>query len=173
MLEKDNAITAKVNFKKMKTKYIFLLLSIVIFGIYGFINTEDPDSEYTSIEELRKAYSSGDYSKWPKPVLDATIDKKKIKDIGVLPKVEFPKDNPYSEAKAKLGKMLFFDPRLSSSGQIACASCHNPELAWTDNLTRAFGHNRQNSKRNSMTILNVAFAQPLFWDGRAKSLEDQ
>jgi cytochrome c peroxidase len=158
----------------MKTTYIYILFFVVLFGIFGFIKMDkNTDAEYTSIDELRKAYSSGDYSKWPKPVLDPSIDKKKFKDIGVLPKVEFPKDNPYSEAKAKLGKMLFFDPRLSSSGQIACVSCHNPELAWTDNLTRAFGHNRQNSKRNSMTILNVAFAKPLFWDGRAKSLEDQ
>ena len=90
-----------------------------------------------------------------------------------MQEVVFPADNLYSKEKEQLGKLLFFDPRLSGSLQIACASCHNPELAWTDNLTRSFGHNRQNSKRNSMSILNVAFAQPLFWDGRASSLEDQ
>ena len=131
------------------------------------------DAGYTDITTLKQAYSSGDYSQWPVPFLDESIDKSTFQDIGVLPKVEHPDYNPYSEEKAKLGKTLFFDPRLSVSGQIACASCHNPELGWTDNTTRSFGHNRQTGPRNAMTILNVAFAHELFWDGRAKSLEDQ
>ncbi|WP_246085370.1 cytochrome-c peroxidase [Paucihalobacter ruber] len=128
---------------------------------------------YTDITSLKQAYSSGDYSQWPEPTLDESIDKSNFEDIGVLPKVEHPDYNPYSEEKAKLGKTLFFDPRLSVSGQIACASCHNPELGWTDNTTRSFGHDRQTGPRNAMTILNVAYAHELFWDGRAKNLEDQ
>jgi cytochrome c peroxidase len=131
------------------------------------------DAGYTDITTLKQAYSSGDYSQWPEPFLDESIDKSTFQDIGVLPKVEHPSYNPYSEEKVKLGKTLFFDPRLSVSGQIACASCHNPELGWTDNTTRSFGHDRQTGPRNAMTILNVAYAHELFWDGRAKSLEDQ
>ena len=87
--------------------------------------------------------------------------------------MDYPEHNKYSKEKAFLGKTLFFDPRLSVSGQIACASCHNPELGWTDNLTRSFGHNRQSGKRNAMTIMNTGYATSLFWDGRATSLEDQ
>lgn len=147
-----------------------IILSIVIL-VYSCNQKEK--SNYISIDGLRQVYSSGNYDSWPEPTLDSTINKETFKDIGVLPKVEHPEYNPYSEAKAKLGKTLFFDPRLSVSGQIACASCHNPELGWTDNSTRSFGHDRQTGMRNSMTILNVAFAHELFWDGRAKSLEDQ
>ena len=130
-------------------------------------------NNYTPVENLKALYSSGDESKWPKAQLDSLVDKSTFQDIGELPDVIHPDYNPYSVEKAKLGKTLFFDPRLSVSGQIACASCHNPELGWTDNLTRSFGHDRQTGGRNSMTILNSAFAHTLFWDGRATSLEDQ
>lgn len=129
--------------------------------------------KYQDISFLRTIYSQPDANKWPKPHLDTLIDKATFKDIGVLPKIKYPEDNKYSKEKKKLGKTLFFDPRLSKSGQIACASCHNPELGWTDNSTRSFGHDRQTGGRNSMTILNVGHVKDLFWDGRAKSLEDQ
>lgn len=151
---------------------LFYLTICLSFSIFWSCKDKH-DKGYTDITTLRQVYSSGDYSQWPEPFLDESIDKSNFQDIGLLPKVEYPDYNPYSEEKAKLGKTLFFDPRLSVSGQIACASCHNPELGWTDNSTRSFGHDRQTGMRNSMTILNVAYAHELFWDGRAKSLEDQ
>jgi len=144
---------------------------LLLISLTAYKSAEEPD--YIDIQELRKLYSGGDASKWPSPLLDPSVDKAKFQDIGVLPAVPYPAYNPYSKEKESLGKILFFDPRLSLSGQIACASCHNPELGWTDNVTRSFGHDRQNGKRNSMTILNSAYATSLFWDGRAKSLEDQ
>ncbi|WP_233074080.1 cytochrome-c peroxidase [Flavobacterium sp. IB48] len=151
--------------KKLIIPILFLL------SLMAYKSLENPD--YIDIQELRKRYSSGDASKWPAAALHENIDKSKFQDIGVLPAVPYPAYNPYSKEKESLGKILFFDPRLSRSGQIACASCHNPELGWTDNLTRSFGHDRQTGKRNSMTILNSAYATSLFWDGRASSLEDQ
>lgn len=123
------------------------------------------------IDKLRLAYSSGDNTNWPKPILDPS--EPLFTEIGHLPKVEFPRDNPYSEDKASLGRTLFYDPRLSSSNQIACASCHDPELGWTDNRKLSFGHDRQLGSRNAMTIMNIAYATSLFWDGRASTLEDQ
>lgn len=152
-------------------KKIFLL--IISFSLFFSCKQKEKNNQYENITELRKMYSQPDATKWPKPHLDSLIDKSTFEDIGVLPEVEYPEDNQYSKEKKKLGKTLFFDPRLSKSGQIACASCHNPELGWTDNSTRSFGHNRQTGGRNSMTILNVAYADELFWDGRAESLEDQ
>jgi cytochrome c peroxidase len=146
--------------------YYFLLLLVTI-------SCQQKQSEYTPIDELRDLYSQPDASKWPAPTLDSLVEKENFKDIGVLGEVPYPDYNPYSNEKKQLGKALFFDPRLSESGQIACASCHNPELGWTDNLTRSFGHKRQTGKRNAMTIMNSGFAHELFWDGRAKSLEDQ
>ncbi|WP_289057834.1 cytochrome c peroxidase [uncultured Flavobacterium sp.] len=151
--------------KKLIIPILFLL------SLTAYKSLENPD--YIDIQELRKRYSSGDASNWPAATLHENIDKSKFQDIGVLPAVPYPAYNPYSKEKESLGKILFFDPRLSRSGQIACASCHNPELGWTDNLTRSFGHDRQTGKRNSMTILNSAYASSLFWDGRASSLEDQ
>lgn len=153
---------------KLKTLIIPIVL---LLSLTAYKTVEQPD--YIDITELRKLYSSGDASKWPAAELHENIDKSKFEDIGVLPAVPYPDYNPYSKEKEALGKILFFDPRLSLSGQIACASCHNPELGWTDNLTRSFGHDRQTGKRNSMTILNSAYAKTLFWDGRASSLEDQ
>ena len=87
--------------------------------------------------------------------------------------VPAPADNPITAQKAALGKALFFDPRLSGSGAIACASCHNPALGWQDGLPRGVGHNGALLPRRTPTILNVAWAEPLFWDGRADTLEEQ
>lgn len=154
----------------MKLKKLILPV-VLLLSLTAYKSIEEP--EYIDIQELRKLYSSGDPSTWPKAQLHENVDKTTFQDIGVLPPMPYPVYNPYSEEKQSLGKILFFDPRLSLSGQIACASCHNPELGWTDNLTRSFGHDRQTGKRNSMTILNSGYATSLFWDGRAKSLEDQ
>lgn len=153
-----------------KIKIIVVLMAFFLFGFVKFIDTKQ---EYISIQDLRKMYSSGDTKNWPKAILDKTVDTANFVDIGVLPKIVFPQNNLYTKEKADLGKMLFFDPRLSSSGQISCANCHNPELGWTDNLTRSFGHDRQTGARNAMTILNVGYATSFFWDGRAGSIEAQ
>ncbi|WP_178991133.1 cytochrome-c peroxidase [Winogradskyella schleiferi] len=150
-------------------KHIILSICLAFF----FLSCKNENNQLENVSYLRDIYSQPDASKWPEPHLDSLIDKTTFKDIGLLGEVEHPKDNPYSAEKKLLGKMLFFDARLSETGQIACASCHNPELAWTDNITRSLGHDRQNNKRNSMTIKNVAFAHTLFWDGRAESLEHQ
>ncbi len=131
---------------------------------------EKTDAEYKAwADELRAAYTKP-AKEWPKPTLDPGTP---WAELGPLPEPEHPKDNPFSKEKAELGKALFFDARLSGSGQIACASCHDPDLGWADGRTTAFGHGRKALKRNSPSILNVAFAPALFWDGRAKTLEDQ
>ncbi len=157
----------------LKPQFPFYALLLLCFCIFNCKNENKGDYVAISIEELRTAYSQQNSDNWPKPELDSLVDMASFKDLGVLPEVEFPKNNPYSKEKKLLGKLLFFDARLSESGQIACASCHNPELAWTDNVTRSFGHKRVENRRNAMTIKNVAFAHTLFWDGRAESLEHQ
>ncbi|MFW0714333.1 cytochrome-c peroxidase [Pedobacter sp. N23S346] len=147
-------------------------LAIILSGIIFFIiSTAFLQNVSFTIEELRVLYS-GDQSKWPAATLDAEA-KPGFKDIGFLGKPVYPKSNPYSAEKAKLGKILFFDPRMSVSRQIACASCHDPELGWGDGRRVSYGHDRQNGKRNAMTIFNTAFYNKLFWDGRATSLEHQ
>ncbi|GAA5089182.1 cytochrome c peroxidase [Chryseobacterium ginsengisoli] len=150
---------------------LFLVVSVLNNCLSSKVQKE-VNQRNAFIDNLRKLYSSGDSSKWPKPILDPESAPSFV-EIGHLPNVDFPDDNQYSAEKEFLGKTLFFDPRLSKSNQIACASCHDPELGWSDNRTFSFGHDRQLGTRNAMSILNVAYAKSLFWDGRAKSLEEQ
>ena len=87
--------------------------------------------------------------------------------------IPFPADDPYSGAKTELGRTLFFDPRVSGAGNIACATCHNPGLAWGDGLTIAIGAGGRQLERRSPTLLNLAWGTPLMWDGRFEDLEHQ
>src|SRR5436853_4608325 len=82
----------------------------------------------------------------------------------------FPRQNPHTPAREVLGKMLFFDPRLSAANSIACASCHNPAFAWGDGLAKGVGFGSKEVGRRTPTILNVAWGELYFWDGRAASL---
>ena len=84
-----------------------------------------------------------------------------------------PADNPQSPEKIALGQKLFTDKRLSADGSISCASCHDPENAFTDGLPVAAGLQKQTGTRNTPTLLNVAFNTSQFWDGRRQRLEDQ
>ncbi|MGM0614295.1 MAG: cytochrome-c peroxidase [Pseudomonadota bacterium] len=84
-----------------------------------------------------------------------------------------PADNSMTAAKIELGNMLFFEPRISSSGVISCATCHNPALGWADRIPRATGHDGQVGERNTPTVLNSAFLGSQFWDGREPDLEGQ
>ena len=90
-----------------------------------------------------------------------------------LPEVVALKDNPPTLAKVELGKMLYFDPRLSISGTLSCATCHDPSLGYSNGAPFAVGHKHAVGGRNAPTVLNAAFASTQFWDGRAPSLEEQ
>ncbi len=80
---------------------------------------------------------------------------------------------PKNPGMVELGKMLFFDPRLSKSGFISCNSCHNLSMGGTDNLQTSIGHNWQQGPINSPTVLNSSMNLAQFWDGRAKDLKEQ
>lgn len=84
-----------------------------------------------------------------------------------------PPDNPVTPARVVLGKTLFFDPRLSGSNWISCATCHNPALGWSDGLPKGIGHGMKSLTRATPTLLNVAFNPVQTWDGRHASLEAQ
>ena len=87
--------------------------------------------------------------------------------------LRIPKDNAMSDAKIELGRMLFYDPRLSGNGIISCATCHNPGLGWADGLAKGVGFNGTILGRSVPTVLNAAYYETQFWDGRAPSLEEQ
>jgi cytochrome c peroxidase len=87
--------------------------------------------------------------------------------------VPVPKSNPQTPEKIELGKELFFDRRLSGDGTMSCATCHNPELAFTDGQEISLSYPTTKNWRNSPTLINVAFFTYLFYDGRVSTLEDQ
>lgn len=121
--------------------------------------------------------------------------------ISALPsEVIHPADNPYNPDKAELGRLLFYDPILSGPMDISCATCHHPEFGYAESLPQSIGVGGKGlgegrnfgtqtsipfAKRNSQSILNTAFngidqqgnyqpdSAPMFWDLRAKGLEDQ
>ncbi len=84
-----------------------------------------------------------------------------------------PEDNPQTPEKVELGRMLYFEPRLSASGVISCHTCHNLSLGGTDRLPTSLGHEFETGGRNAPTVLNAAFFNLQFWDGRATGLEEQ
>ncbi len=90
-----------------------------------------------------------------------------------LPAVPIPANNPPTSDSIALGRKLFFDARLSGDDTVSCATCHNPQLSFTDGLPGSIGIGRKIGRRNAPTILNAAYYSTLFWDGRAASLEQQ
>jgi cytochrome c peroxidase len=84
-----------------------------------------------------------------------------------------PPDNTQTPEKIALGEKLFFDGRLSANGTVACASCHQPERAFTDGTPTSIGIHAGIGQRNTPTVLNALFNKTQFWDGRAKTLEEQ
>ena len=90
-----------------------------------------------------------------------------------LPPVAENQLNPVTDAKVQLGKVLYYDNRLSRSGEISCNSCHNLSNFGVDNEPVSTGEKGQAGTRNSPTVFNAALHNMQFWDGRAKDVEEQ
>ena len=90
-----------------------------------------------------------------------------------LPPVPIPIHNPETAESVALGRKLFYEKKLSRDNTLACASCHNPRLAFTDGRKHSTGVGGKIGTRNAPTVINTAYFPSLFWDGRAASLEDQ
>ena len=104
---------------------------------------------------------------------DELLDKARARFEAVPSKPPVLADNPATPEKVELGKMLFFDPRLSASWLISCNTCHNVGLGGVDLLETSIGHGWAQGPRNSPTVLNAVFNLAQFWDGRAKDLQEQ
>lgn len=87
--------------------------------------------------------------------------------------IPFPASSPYSPQLATLGKMLFFDPRLSGPKNMNCAGCHNPSFGYEVPVELPVGATNIRLERQAPTVQNMAWVEPLFWDGRAATLEEQ
>jgi cytochrome c peroxidase len=110
------------------------------------------------------------------PVSDPDLKRLKPSDFSswaLPPAPPHPVGNEPTAARVELGKMLFFDPRLSRDGNMSCASCHNPMFGWSDGLAKGRGFQGQLLGRASPTVVNAAYNTIQMWDGRKKTLEDQ
>ncbi len=121
-----------------------------------------------AIDELRRLYAR-DPAAWPAPVLDDGVVHR---ELGLVPR-PLRDEDPRLAARIELGEHLYFDGRLSGSGQMSCASCHDAELGFADGRATSLGKDAKPLKRNAPALLNTGLRQSWFWDGRAASLEDQ
>ncbi len=144
-----------------KNKLVSLVSIFIIIICSAFLHDKQ--------DSIRELYSRP-ISEWPKPTIDTGVNWQEFKS---LPKIDTSYFSLMERPDIKLGKTLFFDPILSGSNQISCSSCHNPQTSWADHSTVPVGHDHLVGTRNTISLLNVYARKSLFWDGRAKTLEEQ
>lgn len=157
-------------FKPWKTAAGALVITLVLVLAVGCSNStptsSDPSTSSGTDASGAGASSGADTS-------SGTLTFVRDGSFATITEPTAPEDNPQTPEKVELGKMLFFDPRLSSSGVISCATCHNLSLGGTDRIPTSLGHDFKTGGRNAPTVLNAALIQKMFWDGRAEGLEEQ
>jgi cytochrome c peroxidase len=125
----------------------------------------------------RRTENSANRSAQPRiPLAGPLAQPRSLNQVG-LPRAAtlaaIPADNPQTPEKIALGEKLFFDGRLSADGTVACSTCHDPARAFTDGRPTSAGIEGRTGQRNAPTILNALYNKTQFWDGRAKTLEEQ
>jgi cytochrome c peroxidase len=113
------------------------------------------------------------YRWWPLWIAFALGGQTLSVPLGLDAYVPAPADNPIAVERARLGRQLFFDKRLSRDGTVACSSCHDPEHAFADPRPVAIGIQGKRGTRRTPRLANRAYGRSFFWDGRAATLEDQ
>lgn len=140
-------------------KQIVLILSIVALFFTACNDEAGKTDNDAKADSLKKA--------------ETVLLEQAQKVFKVLPKVAENPENKITDAKVKLGKILYFDTRLSKEGNQSCNTCHNLETYGVDNLPTSPGDNGGLGTRNSPTVFNAALHRLQFWDGRAKDVEEQ
>ena len=145
-----------------------LILGLITFGWLGmmitgyvpdFLKSEEP------VEEI-------EVSEAAVPTEEVLSDQ--YPPLAALPEVNFPPDNLYSDEKAALGRMLYFDTRFSGDGSLSCNSCHpSSDGSWAVSSPISFGYPGSTHWRNASTIINSAYYSKLNWDGSKSSIEKQ
>ncbi|MFN0256381.1 cytochrome-c peroxidase [Pedobacter ureilyticus] len=152
-------------------KKALLLLAFLLVGLLliSFKSNDWGIGNDLTIDSLRKIYSKSNQY-WPKPNVDKEV---KYDELAALQSTPIDLTNDSIKRVVELGKLLFFDTRLSGSKQISCATCHNPELNWADGKAVSLGHEQLPNIRNAPSLENVWIYNSFFWDGRAKTLIEQ
>ena len=102
-----------------------------------------------------------------------TVTERESVGATLLPEMEVPHDNPLTPLKVALGKQLFFDKRLSATGEVSCETCHLPEMGWTDGKQFSTTSGGSVNSRHTPTLYNAGYYREWYWDGRAPTLEAQ
>lgn len=148
--------------------FSLFLVSALMTGTSPSAASSGPTKDCeTSLAQLRQCYEQSP-DLWPSPNIDEGVE---YKELGLLPQPKEP--NAREQKLRSLGEQLFFDPILSASGQITCASCHHPDQRFSDGRRTSNGHHFLEGTRNSPSLLNTALQESWFWDGRAASLAEQ
>ncbi len=141
-----------------------LILGVIVAGIATLIL----GCERSAKKESSKQPSTAE--------TDPLAQPSSLQQVGLplkLTRETIPADNPQTSEKISLGQKLFFERRLSADGTVSCSTCHNPDLAFTDRKPTSVGIKGRVGQRNAPTILNALYNKTQFWDGRAKTLEEQ
>ncbi len=150
-----------MNWKLHLTKTLPLAGAVGLLALVAGCNATSKEDQEPGFTEVNGTFDDGFFSEY-------------AHHFEVLPALPpIPKNNSLTPEKVDLGKMLFFEPRISASGVISCATCHNPALGWSDRIPRAVGHAGSVGERNTPTVLNSGFFTAQFWDGREPDLEGQ
>lgn len=139
---------------------LIFALSLCLFSACRNKNSENPQPSSTQPDTLNLPQATG-------------FDIKALFPYYFANNASLPTDNPATKEGVFLGRALFYEKALSADGTISCASCHKPELAFTDGGATSKGVGGQFGTRSSMSLQNLALQRKFFWDGRSNSLEDQ
>jgi cytochrome c peroxidase len=148
-----------------------LLVAFCLVGLHKIAKSRD-----SNLETLAQVSPQTAPHAPPIPVAGPLADPKSLNQVGLpveATRMAPPVENPQTPEKIALGEKLFFDGRLSVDGTVACSTCHDPARAFTDGRPVSIGVKGRTGQRNAPTILNALFSKTQFWDGRAKTLEDQ
>jgi cytochrome c peroxidase len=151
---------------------------VVVAGIAMLLGCERPGKKASSKPAAAPggATQQAPVKPLPIPAAGPLARPKSLQQVGLPVKATraaIPRDNPQTPEKIALGEKLFFDGRLSADGTVACSTCHDPARAFTDRRPTSIGIKGRIGQRNAPTILNALYNKTQFWDGRAKTLEQQ
>jgi len=155
---------------EMQLCILLLAGSFLVRDSCGRDNSVDSNAEATLQASAQEPHAP------PIPPAGPLAEPRSLKQVGVpveVTRAVVPADNPQSLEKIALGEKIFFDGRLSADGTVACSTCHDPARAFTDGRPVSIGIKGRAGQRNAPTILNALYNMAQFWDGRAKTLEEQ
>lgn len=144
----------------MKSKTLVAVAALAASALTGCQKKEAPAAAPAQVEAAAKAAA-------------VVVDKARLAMFQPLPEVMDNPSNPLTEDKIHLGRMLYYDARLSKNQDVSCNSCHLLDKYGVDNLPFSPGHRQQLGGRNSPTVYNAAIHIAQFWDGRAGDVEEQ